>query len=215
MTDSQLLQKYLFLYKSIPLEGLGTLYFQPAGAQLDFPNRQLNPPKAELFFSQQVQPASHLYLWMAGELKTTPFEARDLVQQFTGSILTRLKKQNKVDWPLLGTFQKEANDTLQFTSDWMPVAVAAPVKAERVIRSGASHSIRVGEDIRTNVEMEELITSLNKKTRTYWWMAALLLFLAAAAAIVVFVRTHKEHWYRQSNYHLIETKDAPLPYKKA
>lgn len=213
MLDSVLLQKYLFQYKNLVLEGMGTIRIKPVGALLDFPNRQLHAPAVELVFSTQEQSAAHLYHWLAKELQCSPFDAREQVHQLTNRFQADLSKHQQAMWPFLGSFERNADGSIGFSSLWKPVS-AVPVEAERVIRSGASHTIRVGEEMRTNAEMEQLIQTRNRSTRAYWWVAALVLFFVSVAAIIVFVSDHKMHWLRQSNYHPIEVKDAPLQYKK-
>lgn len=215
MFDSGLLQNYLFQYKNLSLEGLGTLRLKTVAAELDFPNKLLQAPSAELVFAPQEQSAAHLYQWLAREFNSSPFDARDQVQQFTSQILNELRLKKQFVWPVLGTFRQEEDGAIVFNASWKPVAIATPVVAERVIRTGASHTIRVGEDLRTNSEMEELITSLNRKPRKLWWVAALTLLLVAIAIIVVFVSDHASYWLRQSNYHPVDVKETPQQYRKS
>ena len=215
MFDSGLLQNYLFQYKNLSLEGLGTLRLKAVAATLDFPNKLVHPPSAELVFTPQEQSAAHLYQWLARELAISPFEAQDQVQQFTRMAGNDLREKQQFEWPTLGTFLQEAGGGIQFNPSWKPLAVAMPIKAERVIRSGASHTIRVGEEVHTNAEMEEIITSLNQKPRKLWWVAALVLLLMAVGIMVVFVTDHASYWLRQSNYHPVEVKEAPQQYRKS
>ena len=91
--------------------------------------------------------------------------------------------------------------------------VTEPVKAEKVIRKNAEHFVRVGEDEKTNTEMEELLFGNQKKTYKSFWFIALALLLIGIVAIWYHQSTNANSGMKQGNGRKLNVIEKPAPYK--
>jgi hypothetical protein len=87
------------------------------------------------------------------------------------------------------------------------------VLAERVIRKGAEHHVRVGEQELTNTEMEERLQGAEVKKKLSWWVAGLLLSTLGIILAVLFAGQHKIQWKNFTNYHQLHPQAPPVLYK--
>jgi hypothetical protein len=60
-----------------------------------------------------------------------------------------------------------------------------PVAAVRVIREKAVHTVKVGEDERTSVEMTEMLNP-PERGRTQWWMPALIAAILLTLILLIY-----------------------------
>ncbi len=182
-----LVARYLSFRKRLSLPGIGTFSVEQLPARLDFPNRLLHAPQSLLHFSSTAQPDEEFEHWLIEELHTSPVAVKEQQQIFMAGFHQMLSEKNRVEWKGIGSFTKDENKILHFTSAFES-EVTEPVKAEKVIRKNAEHLVRVGEDEKTNTEMEELLFGGRKKKYKSFWFIALALLLIGLVAI----------WYHQS-----------------
>jgi hypothetical protein len=180
-------------------------------AVLDFPNRQLLAPSAVIEFSKNAGSSYDFVNWLADELKIRPDEALQQVQAFV-QYFSNTITQNNVIWDGWGRFYKNGSQVL-FSTDAEIRIQPAPVAAERVIRKGAEHQVRVGEEERTSTEMEEWLHAPDAKKKHLWQLIALLLSTAGIILAVLFAGKHNIQWKTHTNYQQLQPKDPPVLYK--
>ena len=59
------------------------------------------------------------------------------------------------------------------------------IPVERVIRREDTHTIRVGEEERTNKHMEELLAQPETAKKSYWWVYLIIAVLVIAVIILL------------------------------
>ncbi len=203
----ELIQKYLLQHHAVSIEGWGSMRLTNQAAILDFPNRQIHPPSTTIAFNAQADNSHSFLNWLTDELKILPEEAshkvRSFVQWFNHTI-----RQQDIIWNGWGKFYYEGNKVL-FSADSARLVPGA-VTAERVLRKGTEHHIRVGEDEKTSTEMEEWLHAPVTRKIALWQLMALFISVAGIILAVVFARKHNIRWKNHTNYQHLYLQDPPV-----
>jgi hypothetical protein len=207
----ELIQKYLLQYHTISIDGWGTMSLAGKSAVLDFPNRSIHAPAATIEFNKQATGSNAFISWLADELKIRSDDAMQKVQAFVQQFSNTIT-QKDVSWNGWGRFYKSGSQIL-FSADADTLVHAAPVVAERVIRKGAEHQVRVGEDEKTSTEMEEWLHAPATKKKHLWRLIALFLSAAGIILAILFAGKHKIQWKNHTNYQQLQSKEPPVLYK--
>lgn len=211
----ELIQKYLSAHRKVELEGWGVLEVKTNASQLDFTNRQLNAPYFSLQFRSGTGNSDSFLKWLSKEKNISIEEAAAEIKNFISQFLSVLQEKKKIDWNGWGIFYRNTEGKIKFQSILTTLVTAGPVTAERVIRKGAEHQVRVGEDQKTNTEMELLLAGLDTKPGNKWWVPALIILFFSIGLAWYFSTLHKTLWTSQGNYRQIILKDAPSQYQEA
>jgi nucleoid DNA-binding protein len=185
------LRKYLAIGQQISMKGIGTVSVEELPARIDFPNQLLHPPETILHFSRLAKHDEDFCKWLSRELQISETEAESNYHSFAEDMLKELNDNKKMKWDGVGEFVKTENGLIQFNPAIQNTVLAKPVAAKKIIRQGTEHSIRVGEEEKTNTEMQEMLFSDEKKTYNGWWLAGVLLLLIALITIIVYFSSVK------------------------
>ncbi len=207
-----LLVKYLSFNKQASLKGIGTFSVEQLPARLDFPNRLLHAPQMVLHFSTSAKQDELFDQWLSDELHISEDEVKNKQQILVTDFQNTLGSNKPVEWNGIGKFTKEENQLLHFSSAFES-AIGEPVQAEKIIRKNTAHFVRVGEDEKTNTEMEQLLFGKRKRKFTAWWIFALALFLLSFTAVWIFTMNNSRQWGTQGNGEKIKTDEVPSLYK--
>ena len=207
-----LVARYLSFRKQLSLQDIGTISVEQLPARLDFPNRLLHAPQSLLHFSSPAQPDEEFEHWLSEELHISHTAVKEQQQILLANFQHGLSEKNAVEWKGIGAFTKDENKILHFTSAF-ETEVSEPMKAEKVIRKNAEHLVRVGEDEKTNTEMEELLFGDQKKTYKSFWFIALALLLIGIVAIWYHQSTNTDSGMKQGNGRKLNVIEKPAPYK--
>ena len=207
-----LIVRFLSTHKRVSLKGIGSFSVEHLPARLDFPNRLLHAPETILHFTAEAEEDAAFDQWLVQELRQSSDEIKTLRQNFTEEFKRILNSRNEVEFAGIGRFEKDENQLIHFTSAFETI-VGMPVVAEKIIRKNTSHSIRVGEEEKTNVEMEELLLRKQRKPLNLWWLIAIALFVSALVAILLFANNHSQQWSKQGNEQKMTPNEAPPLYK--
>ncbi|MEJ8819547.1 hypothetical protein [Lacibacter sp. H407] len=207
-----LIVRFLSTHKRVSLKGIGSFSVEHLPARLDFPNRLLHAPETILHYAAEAEEDAAFDQWLVQELRQSTDEIKTLRQNFTEEFKRILNSKNEVEFTGLGRFEKDGNQLIHFTSAFETI-VGMPVVAEKIIRKNTSHSIRVGEEEKTNVEMEELLLRKYRKPLNLWWLIAIALFVSALVAILLFATNHSQQWGKQGNEQKMTPNEAPALYK--
>ena len=177
MQDS--LYEFLLLNKKISLPGIGTISLCHAPAQHDFPNKQFIAPAS--FFTidpKNDKPSKKLFDWLSSSLNITEWEAIRSVNDFSFDFKKKLSEFGEVNWEKLGLFRRNNNGDLKLDPQNILLQSEPPLTVEKVIRVKAGHTVLVGEQEKTSVEMEEYFAGSPAKKNYTWLIAVILTVLA-------------------------------------
>jgi len=208
----ELLVGYLSSRKQLSLAGVGTFSVEHLPARLDFPNRLLHAPQSILHFSSTANEDTEFEQWLSGELHISDTAVKDQQKLFISNFQHKLNDLQSVEFKGIGLFTRDENKLLHFTSTFESI-VGESVKAEKIIRKNAEHVVRVGEDEKTNTEMEELLFGERKKTISRFWLTALALLLIGIAAIWYHASTNTDNRGMNGNSEKLNVSEKPVQYK--
>lgn len=186
----------------------------PVSAELDFSNRLLYAPSYDFLFSTDATDDISFLNWVAKESKVSlevAIQQRNMFVDFFNQSLATKKEFTWFNW---GVFSLSNSEKLRFVPESSNKTLLTAVLAERIIRKGAEHSVRVGEDERTSVEMEEFLHGDVKKKKPLWLLNALLLLSIGIIFALYFATNYNILWNKHTNSQLIQPKDPPVLYKK-
>lgn len=210
----EILYRYLVKYKNIDLPGIGAFAIERKPAEAEIADRSFLPPKYSFAFEKTEDvPPEKLFSWLALNLHITEQEAVIRFNDFIFDLNRQLKEGKQIDWPGIGTLQKEFSGEIKFSRSKNGLFWLDKVVADKVTRENAEHTILVGEREKTSTEMNELLRSEEEEEkRHYWWIWPLAVILA----IVIFLGWYfSENSIRGSstgNHHKISPADPPSGY---
>jgi hypothetical protein len=177
MQDS--LYEFLLLNKKVSLPGIGTISLYQTPAQHDFANKQFIAPTS--FFTidaRNDKPSKKLFDWLTFSLNITEWEAIKFVNDFSFDLKKKLSENGEVSWEKVGVISRSDKGDLKLDPQSILLQSEKPVTAEKVIRVKAEHTVLVGEQEKTSVEMEEYLAGSPAKKNYTWLIAVILTVLA-------------------------------------
>jgi nucleoid DNA-binding protein len=208
-----LIIRFLSIHKRVSIKGIGSFSAEQLPARLDFPNRLLYAPEVILHYSSKAEEDILFDTWLEKQLALPQHEIKSRKQIFIDEFIRTLNSNREATLEGIGQFVKDENQLISFNSMFETI-VGPPVTAERIIRKNAPHAVRVGEDEKTSVEMEELLFGEKRKARHYWWFIAMLLFLIGIIAVWYYASSKPLPWKMQGNINRSESKEMPVLYQK-
>jgi hypothetical protein len=182
----QVLNAYLFQHRSISIPGLGTIYLETFSASVDVADRIILPPLYQFRFDKYFDsPDREFFAYIASQQNVLDYEAINWYNEFSLDLRNRIRTEDKVDWEGVGTLKKDEGGNIVFEAAPPNGLFLTPAPALRVNRQNAQHTLLVGDQERTNVEMNEWLLDeeeANKK-RQSWWIAVLVLAILALIAL--------------------------------
>ena len=180
-----LLNKYLFLHKSIPVPGLGTICMESQAATIDASTRTIQPPVYRFRFDKFFDsPDKNLFAYLSAQQKISDYEALRQYNDFAYSLRDRLNYFREAPWEGLGILKKDDSGEIHFETSILNPSFLQPVPAEKVVRTNAKHMLLVGDRERSNREMSDWFAEEPIHGNRLWWLAALIGGIAAALIIM-------------------------------
>ena len=177
MRDS--LYEFLIINKKLSLPGIGTIGLFQNSSILDVADRHFTAP---FFFfkidSKDDQPSKKLFDWL-GEVKgISEWDAIRAVNDFAFNLKKKLSEEGEMGWEKVGVFRRDGNGDIKIEPHIISFPGEQPVMAEKVIRDRAEHTVLVGEQERSSVQMEEYFAQSAPK-KNYNWIIALIITVLA------------------------------------
>jgi hypothetical protein len=171
----QVLNAYLFQHRSISIPGLGTIYLETQSANVDVADRTILPPLYLFRFDKYFDaPDREFFSFIAVQRNMLDFEAIKWYNEFSLDLRNRIRTEEQVEWEGVGVLRKNGGE-IAFESTSEPLFMN-PTPALRVNRQNAQHTLLVGDQERTNTEMNEwLLDDEAGKPKRSWWIIALVL----------------------------------------
>src|SRR5206468_9132257 len=110
-------------------------------------------------------------------------------------------------WSGVGIFKKDVGGDIVFEPYAPPYELFPPVKAERIIRADATHSILVGDKEKTNYEMTELLNDETYVEKESWWIYALILAAIGLSILFFHLYSNNMRWGVTGNQQKVQIKN--------
>ena len=173
------LYEFLILNKKLSLPGIGTISMFRNPAQLDFTNKQVLAPYYSFTIeSVNDKPSKKLFDWLCSSAEIAEWDAIKAVNDFSFELKKKLSEEGEVNWEKIGVFRRNLNGDITLDPATISLKSEQPVIAEKVIRVKPEHTVLVGEQERTVVEMEEYFAQSSPQ-RNYGWIVAVVLTVLA------------------------------------
>ena len=174
------LNAYLYQHRSISIPGLGTIYLETLPAAVDVADRTMLPPVYHFRFDKYFDaPDKEFFSYIANQQNMLDYEAIKWYNEFSYDLRNQIRLEEKVQWDGVGILKKDPSGNIIFEPITDSLAFMDAVPAMRVNRQNAEHTLLVGDQERTNFEMNELLSDDSGRKRRYWWITALVLAVLA------------------------------------
>jgi len=181
-----ILNRYLFLHKTIPIPGLGTICMESQAATIDASTRTIHPPLYRFRFDKfSDSPDKDLFAYLSAQQKISDYEALRQYNDFAYSLRDRLNYFREAPWEGLGILKKDDMGEIHFESSILNPSFLQPVPAEKVVRTNAKHMLLVGDRERSSREMSDWFAEEPIHGNRLWWVVALVGGIAAALIIMI------------------------------
>jgi hypothetical protein len=176
------LYHYLLQYRTLSLPGIGTFIVERKPAQADFPNKQLLPPVYSLAMQPSALiPPGKFFNWLGTALGISQMDAVIRFNDFVFEMKKQVDRGETINWSGVGIIKKGLGGEIKF-QPYGPGVTEQPVPAVKILREKAEHTVRVGEEERTSVQMKEMLAKPDEK-KSHWWAYALVTGLLAVIFI--------------------------------
>jgi hypothetical protein len=186
------LYQYLILHKQLNLPGIGTLCVEKKPADFDIADKIVRSPAFTIaLHTNQNIPSKNFFGWLGAKLAISEREAVIKFNEFLFELKKQLSAGHKLEWAGIGTLAKGLGGDIQFESCVRDYSPSSSVPAIKVLRENAEHTVRVGEEQKSSVEMKELLHHSDEhKRQQWWWVAALILVILAVLFIGFYFSTN-------------------------
>jgi hypothetical protein len=192
-----ILNRYLFLHKSIPIPGLGTICLESQAATIDASTRTIHPPVYRFRFDKfSDSPDKDLFAYLSAQQKISDYEALRQYNDFAYSLRDRLNYFREAPWEGLGILKKDDMGDIHFESSILNPSFLQPVPAEKVVRTNAKHMLLVGDRERSSREMSDWFAEEPIHGNRLWWLVALI--AGIAAALIIMIHFSSQGWNVES-----------------
>jgi hypothetical protein len=202
-----ILNRYLFLKKSIPVPGLGTICMETQPATIDASTRTIIPPIYRFRFDKFFDsPDKDLFTYLSAQQDISDYEALRQYNDFAYSLRDRLNYFREAPWEGLGTLKKDDMGEIHFESSISTPSFLQPVPAEKVVHANAKHMLLVGDRERSNMEMSDWFAEEPVHGNRLWWLVALV--GGIVASLIIMIHFSSKGWKVEStgNQQLIQVK---------
>jgi nucleoid DNA-binding protein len=182
-----LLYRYFSLNGSVSIPGLGALSLKRIPAVNDFSRKQVLPPTQLFKFNANVNPASAEQSNYIARLSGMDKEQVDNELKLMGEALkNRLMAERKLEWMDVGSFSLSDEGEIGFVPKTVTTEFFAPVHYVHVLRPDAEHTIKVGEEEKTNTDMEVFFEDQRtSEGKNKWQKAAMVLVFMAVLLLAI------------------------------
>jgi len=180
-----LLYRYFSLSGSVSIPGLGALSLKRIPAVNDFSSKQLLPPAQVLKYTANINPSSGEQSNYIARLSGLNKEQVDNELKILGEELkSRLMAERKLEWMDVGSFSVSDEGEIGFVPKTVTTEFFAPVHYVHVLRADAEHTIKVGEEEKTNTDMEVFFEDQRANAGKNKWKKAALALVSIALLLL-------------------------------
>ena len=182
-----LLYRYFSLSGRVSIPGLGALSMVRIPAIIDFTTKQLVPPSHVLKFKTNNADSTPEQSSYISRLSGMNKELIDQELKLLGeSLRNRLLAERKLEWMDVGSFSVSDEGEIGFVPKTVTTDFFLPVRYTHVLRPDAEHIIKVGEEEKTNTDMEVFFEDQRVNAeKNKWQKAAVALVLIALLLLAI------------------------------
>ncbi len=186
-----LLYKYFIQTGSVNIPSIGNLVSTKSNSVNDFVVKELRPGSISVGFNAGDQEMdNHQFEYLVKKSGDQAAEVKHALVVLGEELHHRLHLEKKLEWMDVGSFFVDENGSIQFLPKVNYVELHKPVHYQHVIRKDAVYEMRVGEEQKSTVEMENYFEEQrNSAGKTKWKTGALI--LVGLIVVALFVRYSK------------------------
>lgn len=212
---SSLLYRYFSQTGEVAIPGIGYLFHAKSNTINDFVMKELRPGSTAVDFA----PGDKLiddkqYLYLSKHIGLPESQVKDELVLLGEELHQRLHQDKKLEWMGVGSFFVDEQGEIHFQPKVTHVSLYKSLHYQHVIRQDAVYEMRVGEEQRSTVEMENFFEEQRNSTRNNQWKKGALILLGIIV-VALFVR------YSSGSFSLIDGrlnkiqfKSVPSSYKR-
>ena len=184
------LYEYFSFHKQLNVPGIGIFLLKRKPAEADFASRVINPPAYTIILHpDNATPGKKFFYWLADKLNISYTDAVIRFNDFIFDIKNQVLSGTKITWMGIGTLSKGISGEIKFEAAIKDYSFDSPVRAVKIIRIKAEHTLRVGEDQRTSTEMVEWLSEAKEKI-SHWRGIALVIAILSVIFIAIYFFQH-------------------------
>jgi hypothetical protein len=209
-----LLYRYFSQTGEVSIPSLGQLSLTKATTINDFSIKELKPVLSTIEFHNgdlPIHPKQFEYL--VKNTGTPKEQVNDALVLLGEELHERLQHDKKLDWMGVGVFAVDEQGTIQFHPKSNYVELFKPLQYKHVIRQDAVYEMRVGEEQKSVVEMENFFEEQRSLAgKSNWFRGALILL--GCIVLALFIRYSKGSFsLLEGRYNKIQFKTQQTTYK--
>jgi hypothetical protein len=181
-----LLHDFFIQNGSLSLPGIGVFRLMRISPQVDLVNRKILPPSYTVRFDNRVSPPSkELFAYLAMRTGMDELEAVRRLNHFAYDVKDRLQHGQDVPWSVMGTLLPDQGSGFGFEPNRMTFDFTSEVDARRVVHKDVEHTVIVGDEEKSSVEMAEFLAAQEESPgwMSRFWARALVVALVSLAII--------------------------------
>ena len=183
-----LLQQYLVESRQVFLQGFGVMRLERRPAMYDITEKMISPPRQNIVLSNEEDSGilAKYIVFLAEQWQCAEHTALKEYSAFCLELQKKLGHTSQVQWPNLGSFEKNKTGQIAFVAQDELTQYHLPVAAIKVIQPSASHAMTVGEKTTTTHDMAKLLQNDVEEEKTdFWWIGAALLGAGALVLVIL------------------------------
>ena len=177
-----LLAKYLHQYKQLHLPGIGSFEVVEQPARLEYADRLIYPPHAEIRYSETGTLNEAQLDFLEEELGVNRYMVERQLLQFVQDFKQKLHVQS-FTWHGLGNLSFRQN-RLEFQPEQL--SNLTPIEAHKVIRENAQHTVLIGEQEVQSGDVPGYLHGAGRKRSIFVLIGWILLALAILFLVYYF-----------------------------
>lgn len=206
---SSLLYRYFTQTGEVAIPGIGQLLHARSNAVNDFVMKELRPGSIGVDFmsgDKNVDPKQYHYL--SKQTGIPESQVKNELVLLGEELHHRLHQDKKLEWMGVGSFFVDENGDIQFQPKPTHVSLFRPLHYQHVIRQDAVYEMRVGEEQRSTVEMENFFEEQRTSAGKNQWKKGALILLGIIV-VALFVR------YSKGSFSLMDGRLNKIQFKSA
>lgn len=209
-----LLFRYFAQTGEVAIPSLGRLIYSKSNAVNDFAVKEIHPVKNRLDFSNTEQPINERQCqYLVKRTGIPEGQVKDALVLLGEELHNRLFEEKKLEWMGVGSFFVDENGSIQFQAKANHVVLYKTLHYQHVIREDAVYEMRVGEDQKSTIEMENFFEEQRSSVGKNKWKQGALILLGILV-LALFVRYSKGYFnLLEGRYNKIQFKSVPSTYK--
>ncbi|MEY2812360.1 MAG: hypothetical protein RI991_1355 [Bacteroidota bacterium] len=202
-----LLYRYFAQTGEVTIPSIGQLVYTNSNSVNEFALKELKPGHAMLDFKNGDQKLNEKqFQYLVNRTGNPEDQVKDALVLLGEELHQRLHHEKKLEWMGVGSFFVDENGSIQFQAKTNHVELHKPLHYQHVIREDAVYEMRVGEEQKSTLEMENFFEEQrNAVGKNKWKQGALI--LVGVLLIALFAR------YSKGSFSLLDGRFNKLQFK--